>query len=173
MFTDLVRFTAYTATHGDEAAGRVLAAFRAVIREVTSDHGVRVAKWLGDGCMIVSIDQESGIATAMELAALSSSACAPLALRIGLATGRALLFEGDDYIGTAVNLAARLCDFAGPDEVLIPAEPMPNLPDGVHMLPAGEIELKGFAQPITVARLVGRPIGFLEDELWVRPSRLV
>ena len=46
--------------------------------------------------------------------------CAPLTLRAGIATGYALLFEGDDYIGSAVNMAARLCDIAGDYEVLIP-----------------------------------------------------
>ena len=45
-----------------------------------------------------------------------------LTLRAGIATGYALLFEGDDYIGSAVNMASRLCDIAGPFEVLLPTD---------------------------------------------------
>ena len=110
------------AEHGDDAAGRVLGEFRAVTRRLASERGVRVAKWLGDGCMVVAIDQEDMIAFALDLEREATAACDPLSLRIGVATGRALLFEGDDYIGSAVNLAARLCDAAGPGEVLVPAE---------------------------------------------------
>ena len=64
-----------------------------------------------------------------------------------MATGLALLFEGDDYIGSAVNLAARLCDAAGPGEVLVPADQTLDLPPGVTATPHGVIELRGFPLP--------------------------
>jgi len=118
VFADLSGFTNYTAEHGDDAAAYVLSRFRAVVREVASDRGVRVAKWLGDGCMIVAIDQSDGVTAALELDEQARRECAPLALRVGIASGYALLFEGDDYVGRPVNLAARLCDAAGPGEAL-------------------------------------------------------
>jgi class 3 adenylate cyclase len=152
-FADLSGFTNYTTEHGDDAAGRVLGEFRAVTRRLASERGVRVAKWLGDGCMVVAIDQEDMIAFALDLEREATAACDPLSLRIGVATGRALLFEGDDYIGSAVNLAARLCDAAGPGEVLVPVEQAVDLPDGVTATPHGVIELHGFPQPVTVANL--------------------
>jgi class 3 adenylate cyclase len=114
-FVDLSGFTHFTETQGDDAAGKLLAAFRAVARDVASERGVRIAKWLGDGLMIVSVDQADAVVFAMELQRRAATACAPLTLRIGLSTGYALLFEGDDYIGSAVNTAARLCDAAGAD----------------------------------------------------------
>ena len=58
--------------------------------------------------------------------------CAPLSLRCGIATGRALLFEGDDYIGSAVNMAARLCDLARDVDVLMPTMQLERLPDAVR-----------------------------------------
>jgi len=170
-FADLSGFTNYTAEHGDDAAGRVLADFRAITRRLASDRGVRVAKWLGDGCMVVAIDQEDMIAFALELEREASAACAPLSVRIGVATGLSLLFEGDDYIGSAVNLAARLCDFAGPGEVLIPADQTLDLPDGVTDTPHGVIELRGFPEPLTVANLSGTPMVQGRNdtgELWTR-----
>ena len=170
-FADLSGFTNHTAEHGDDAAGRVLAEFRAVTRRLASDRGVRVAKWLGDGCMVVAIDQEDMVAFALDLVREATTACEPLSVRIGMASGRALLFEGDDYIGSSVNLAARLCDVAGPGEVLVPGEQAVDLPEGVVATPHGVIELHGFPQPVTVANLSGTPVVLGRNdtgELWTR-----
>ena len=170
-FVDLSGFTNYTAAFGDDAAGRILSAFRGIARDVASERGVRIAKWLGDGCMIVAINQIDCVAFAIELEAKASEVCAPLSLRVGIATGHALLFEGDDYIGSAVNLAARLCDAAGPFEVLIPSMQLERLPSGIHATPQGSLELRGFPGPIEVFELSGE----LTDadrrdssELWTR-----
>src|SRR3954451_10914242 len=66
-FVDLSGFTNYTAAFGDDAAGRILGAFRTLCRETASEQGVRIAKWLGDGCMIVSTEQLYAISFALEL----------------------------------------------------------------------------------------------------------
>lgn len=170
-FVDLSGFTNYTAAFGDDAAGRILGAFRTLVREIASERGVRIAKWLGDGCMIVSVDQSNCISFALELENRSAEVCAPLALRVGIATGYALLFEGDDYIGSAVNMASRLCDLAGPFEVLLPTMQLERLPEGVVATPHGEVELRGFPGPIDVLELDGRPAGNPTNdtsELWTR-----
>ncbi|MFM7045436.1 MAG: adenylate/guanylate cyclase domain-containing protein [Ilumatobacteraceae bacterium] len=170
-FVDLSGFTNYTAAFGDDAAGRILGAFRTVTRQVASERGVRIAKWLGDGCMIVSIEQENAIAFAVELEHRSAEVCAPLSLRVGMATGEALLFEGDDYIDSAVNPAARLCDAAGPFEVLLPTMQIARLPEGVTATPHGELELRGFPGAISVVELSGRPVLRASNdtgELWTR-----
>ncbi len=169
-FVDLSGFTNYTAAFGDDAAGRLLSAFRTLTREIASERGVRIAKWLGDGCMIVSVDQSNCIAFALELEHRSAEVCAPLSLRVGIATGHALLFEGDDYIGSAVNMASRLCDAAGPFEALLPTMQLERLPEGVSAQTHGDVELRGFPGPISVIELSGRPITVNNDtgELWTR-----
>jgi adenylate cyclase len=170
-FVDLSGFTNYTAAFGDDAAGRILSAFRSLVREIASERGVRIAKWLGDGCMIVSVDQDKAVSFALELEGRSAEVCAPLSLRVGIATGYALLFEGDDYIGSAVNMASRLCDIAGPFEVLLPTMQLERLPEGITVTPHGEVELRGFPGPIDVVELGGRPVSTaLNDtsELWTR-----
>ena len=86
----------------------------------------------------------------MDLEQRASSVCAPLTLRAGIATGHALLFEGDDYIGSAVNMAARLCDYAHDFDVLMPTMHLDRLPEGVMPSPFGEIELRGFPGAIDV-----------------------
>jgi class 3 adenylate cyclase len=171
VFVDLSGFTNYTAAFGDDAAARILAAFRSIARETASEHGVRIAKWLGDGCMIVAVDQADAVSFALELERRSAEVCAPLAVRMGMATGYALLFEGDDYIGSAVNLAARLCDLAKNFEVLVPAMQLEPVPDGVTVTPYGEVELRGFPGTIEVVELSGLPRSHERSdtgELWTR-----
>lgn len=171
VFVDLSGFTNYTAAFGDDAAGRLLGTFRSIVREVASDRGVRIAKWLGDGCMIVSVEATDAIAFTMELEHRATNVCAPLKLRAGIATGHALLFEGDDYIGSAVNMAARLCDLAKGVDVLMPTMHLNRLPQGVVATPRGEVELRGFPGPIEIVQLSGVPVQTDRNdtgELWTR-----
>ncbi len=97
--------------------------------------------------------------------------CAPLTIRAGLATGHALLFEGDDYIGSAVNMAARLCDYARGVQVLMPTMQLERLPEGVVAEPYGEVELRGFPGPIDVVepdRASRSRRASTPSELWTR-----
>ena len=170
VFVDLSGFTNYTAAFGDDAAGRVLSTFRGIVRMVASDRGVRIAKWLGDGCMIVAVEQSEAIEFVLDLEHRATDVCAPLTVRAGLATGHALLFEGDDYIGSAVNMASRLCDHARGVEVLMPTMQLNWLPDGVAATPFGEVELRGFPGPVDVLQLTGVPTEVDADasEAWER-----
>jgi class 3 adenylate cyclase len=80
-----------------------------------------------------------------------------LPVRAGVAWGRVILFEGDDYTGGAVNLASRLCDLAQPFEVLGTAEVAHELPAGVAAHPVGPKPIPGFGAPISVVRLTKIP----------------
>ena len=171
VFVDLSGFTKYTADNGDSAAGNILTKFRAEVRDVAASWGIRVDKWLGDGCMIVAVDQRDAITFALELQKRSGAACAPLSIRVGMASGLALLFEGDDYIGTAVNMAARLCDAAGSFEVIIPSEQIENLPEGVVATPHESMSLRGLNEAIPVVLLTGEATNAARNdtgELWTR-----
>jgi len=170
VFVDLSGFTNYTAAFGDDAAGRVLSTFRGIVRTVASDRGVRIAKWLGDGCMIVAVEQRDAVEFVLDLQQKATDVCAPLTVRAGIATGHALLFEGDDYIGSAVNMAARLCDRARGVEVLMPTMQLERLPEGARAEPFGDVELRGFPGPIDVVELVGTPMPASVDssDLWTR-----
>ena len=54
-FVDLSGFTTFTDRWGDKAAVEVLNDFRFLVRTVASRKGIRIAKWLGDGAMLVSM----------------------------------------------------------------------------------------------------------------------
>ena len=153
-FIDLSGFTQFTDEHGDAEAVRLLARFRTAVREVAAQRGVRVAKWLGDGAMLVSVERELLVEAIVAIQDLLGDCVLPLPLRAGIASGPVILFEGDDYIGMAVNLAARLADLAGPGEVLAHAEVMSSLMVNTSAEPIGRRSLPGIAEPLEVVRLI-------------------
>ena len=157
-FVDLCGFTRFTEVHGDEEAVAVLTGFRALVRDVASEHGVRIAKWLGDGAMFVSTD---GPALAAALLSLDERAdeSVHLPIRAGVSGGDVILFEGDDYIGGPVNLAARLSDAAAPGEVLASAEMAEFVPEGGEVRAVEPRVVPGFMQPVPIVALgVADPI---------------
>ena len=165
-FVDLSGFTAYTALHGDERSVEVLALFRRVLRDVASREGVRIAKWLGDGAMLVGLEVEHTVATVVEVIERLERSGAPLPLRAGITCGAVILFEGDDHVGRSVNLASRLCDAAPPGTVLLGPGAAEVYRVGLVQTTTGFIpdmesdvvEVPGFADPIPVVRLTHRPI---------------
>jgi len=115
-FIDVSGFTTYTDRHGTDAAIELLNRFRSACRDVTGRRGVRVAKWLGDGVMIVGTAPGPVVAAVAELLLRLDED--EFDIHAGIAGGTVLLFEGDDYVGRPVNMAARLCEAAGPGEAL-------------------------------------------------------
>jgi len=115
-FLDITGFTRFCDQHGDNAAVEILTRFRTIVREIAARRGVRVAKWLGDGVMMVGVTEGPVVATLAE--AVVRCQRIRLDTHGGIAGGTVLLFEGDDYVGRPANLAARLCDAAEPGEVL-------------------------------------------------------
>lgn len=155
-FIDLSGFTSYTDSEGDGAAVVVLSQFRTAAREVCARHGVRIAKWLGDGAMLIGVEREDIAEALVDIEGVLKRIGAPLALRCGVATGPVILFEGDDYIGNAVNLAARLCDQAAPAQVLAPHDFVSSLMVNTRATPVGSIDIAGMADPVTVVELTAR-----------------
>ena len=156
-FVDLCGFTAYTESHGATAATQMLAAFRAASRDISSRRGVRIAKWLGDGCMIVGVEARPVLETLLETEHRTVVGPSTLALRFGVTYGKAILFEGDDYIGSVVNLAKRLCDAAAPHEILIGPHVDTYLPLWAEVSDQGELPIKGFDEPLRRNRLALKP----------------
>ena len=113
-------------------------------------------QWLGDGGGRGGRASERHRLT-LDLHARSGDVCSPLTLRAGIATGYALLFEGDDYIGSAVNMASRLCDIASHHQVLISAMGVERLPEGVTAAPIGGVQLAGSPATSRCFELTGVP----------------
>ena len=161
-FVDMCGFTRMNDTLGDDEALAVLAEFRAIVRGLSPDHGIRVGKWLGDGCMFVGTEVRPVVETVLDLTERMENASIVLPLRIGIAAGRVIVFEGDDFIGMSINLASRLCDAAAPGEILANDEVIAALGDAFPVISLGERQIPGIISPIPVWRVAAPEV---EDEL--------
>lgn len=128
-FLDLSGFTSYHAQKGDKKATQVLGDLRSAVRNATERRGVRLAKWLGDGAMLSGLDPRTVIACSLEAQyILEHQYKCPLPLRAGICQGKVIMFEGDDYVGVAVNQASKLCDSASPGQALVAGVSRTDLP---------------------------------------------
>ena len=152
-FVDLSGFTSFGDEFGDDASVRVLTLFRSAVRKIATDFGVRIAKWLGDGCMLVSVEPGQLVAAVCELERLTRELDLPLEMHAGMAGGGVILLEGDDYTGRCVNLAARLAIVAERGEVLCTPELAEHAPEGTPVEPAGMITVAGLHDPVAVVRV--------------------
>jgi class 3 adenylate cyclase len=143
-FVDICGFTALTEQYGPRRSVQALTMFRSLVKEVAGRRGIRVAKWLGDGALLVGVLPGPTVATVAELTGRFETIS--LDLRAGVASGVALLFDGDDYIGRPVNLAARLCDEAGPGELLADESSLRGQPEWVRSGDPRTVEVRGVGE---------------------------
>jgi class 3 adenylate cyclase len=161
-FVDMCGFTRMNDTLGDEEAVAVLSAFRTLVRQLAPDHGIRVGQWRGDGAMFVASETNLVVDAMLDLVARLESADIVLPLRIGIASGDVILFEGDDFIGMSINLASRLSDVAGPGEILCTADVVAQVGPDIEAVPLGARAIPGIVAPIEIWRIA---IPEHEDEL--------
>lgn len=140
-FLDLCESTAYYEETGPREALAVVSEFRGIVRDVCAARGVRVAKWIGDGAMLVGVSSGPVIATCVEVCDIMGTKT--LGARGGVATSIALPFDGDDYLGRGANFAARLCDMAEEGEVLCDMDCKESIPTWVACSRGRDVEVKG------------------------------
>ena len=150
-FIDLCAFTDFSDSHGDDAAVGELVKLRASVRAAAPLFGVRVDKWLGDGVMLVGVDVEPIVAAVVAICNQMSDV-GELQMRAGIATGPVIILEGDDYVGKAVNTAARLCDRADAGMILAGTDSL-VLPEWVEAEECQALHVRGLAEPVDVVSL--------------------
>ena len=107
---------------------------------------------MGDGIMASFVDAPASVACAIqiqqELASYNEISETPIRVRIGIHAGEPVE-EGDDLFGSAVQMAARICDIAQADAILVSRE-VRDACAGVDLrfAPAGSETLKGFSEPV-------------------------
>lgn len=155
-FIDVSGFTALTEAEGDERAVDVLTAFRALLRDICSRRGVRIAKWLGDGAMLVCVDTRPLLETVLELHYVVTEVSGPVktvSIRSGISSGDVILMEGDDYIGHCVNVASRLCDLAPASEAWATPSVMEHLPSWGIAATENAVGLRGVEKPVPASSI--------------------
>jgi adenylate cyclase len=155
-FTDIVGFTEYTATAGDEQALALLDTQAGIVSDRLPD-GARVVKELGDGLMLWFPDAPPALDACLDIRdefERAASDGAPLWVRMGMHWGCPTP-RGDDLIGNDVNLAARIVDVAGPGELLISEQARDACGghvDGLRVEEVGPVMMKGIPEPVRLYR---------------------
>ena len=152
LFTDLESSTALTQRLGDAAAQELLARHNSVVRDAVAQHeGVEI-KHTGDGIM-ASFDSAVGAVRA-SLAVQDGLSTTDIRVRIGLNAGEPIAEDGDLF-GTAVQLAARICEHANPGEVLM-SRVVADLcaGKGFTLVQHGEATFKGFSEQVTLYQVI-------------------
>jgi len=162
LTADVRGYTRFTQEHGDAAAAQLVSRFAAITREGVRARGGRVIELRGDEALAVFGSARQALRAAVDLQLRFTGASVldpslPLPVGIGLDAGEAVPMEGG-YRGEALNLAARLCNLAGPGEVLA-SEGVVYLGrrvQGLVYADRGMVQLKGFADPIRVLRVLSQ-----------------
>lgn len=155
MFTDMVGSTRITQEFGDDAVMVLLDAHDRIVRGALASTGGREVKHTGDGIMSVFSSAVAAVRCGTRIQAelnehRQSNGKMPLNVRIGAAAGEPVE-QRNDLFGSTVQLAARLCAYAQPDQVVVTngiAEMC--LGKGLQFDDLGSATLKGFTQPVHV-----------------------
>jgi class 3 adenylate cyclase len=141
LFTDIVASTETQARVGQRQWSRLTDHHDAMVRAALARHRGREVKNTGDG-FLATFDA-TGRALRCGAAILAETKGIGLELRAGVHTGE-IEVRGDDIGGLAVSIAKRICDLAGPGEVLISRTVADHVVgSGIDFEDRGEHELKG------------------------------
>ena len=158
-FVDLASFTPMTEAMGDGAAAEVLERYGRLVREAVRRHDGRVVKQIGDAFMLLFPKPRDAVACALIIEARSADESQFTAVRTGVHWGPVLYREGD-YLGSTVNVAARLADAARRHQVLVTEavrREAGGLP-GVTFIPLGARPLKGLPEEMELFEVVARRV---------------
>ena len=104
-------------------------------------------KWLGDGVMFYFREPAASVLAALEMVEVVGTHGLPPA-HVGIHAGP-VIFQGGDYFGRTVNLAARIADYARPGEVLVSQAVVDAAGAApVSFAEIGPVELKGVQGPL-------------------------
>ena len=152
LFTDMEGSTGLTQRLGDSKAQEILRTHNNIVRDALTAHSGTEIKHTGDGIMAsftsASAALEAAVAIQKALADHNEGNDTRLRVRIGLNAGEPVA-EDEDLFGTAVQLAARVCDRAAPGQILV-SNVVQELAagKGFTFVDNGEATLKGFDKPV-------------------------
>jgi class 3 adenylate cyclase/tetratricopeptide (TPR) repeat protein len=168
LFADLVGFTPLSESRDPEEVRELLSRYFDTCRRLIGIYGGTVEKFIGDAVMAVwgtptaqEDDAERAVRTALDLVTAVSAlgeegGAQDLALRAGVLTGEAavnLAAEGEGMVaGDLVNTAARVQAAAEAGTVLVGDATRRATAAAIAYEPAGEHELKGKAEPLSLFR---------------------
>jgi class 3 adenylate cyclase len=175
LFADLRGWTAFSSTTEPEEVMGVIREFHAAVGRLILQFEATVGWFAGDGLMVWFNDPipcPDPAARAVRMAVVMRDTMAGLTRKwrrrgheldfsVGIGLGYATIgrigFDGRyDYgaVGSVMNLASRLCDEAGPGQILVSDRVFAEVEKQVEANPVGELTLKGFMKPISAFRIL-------------------
>ncbi len=163
LFTDIVNSTTFSQSLGDEAALAILGVHDAIVRDALSSLGGRKVKHTGDGIMASFVSAAGVVRCAIQIQReldkhAQTNPERQLKVRVGAAAGEPVE-QNNDLFGSTVQLAARLCAHAQPEQILV-SNAIPDLCIGKGLVfdEVGEVVLKGFGQPVRAHAAAWKPV---------------
>jgi len=161
LFADLRGYTRYVDSHGDHAAAELLDRYRALVRGAVSAFRGAEIKTEGDSFYVVfdsaSAAVRCGLAIVEAAAATADGPADAIQVGVGVHAGETVE-TAEGYVGSAVNIAARLCAQAKAGELVV-SETVRSLTRtylDVEFEPLGTRRLKGLDEPIAIERVLPR-----------------
>ena len=153
LFTDVANSTTLTQSLGDEAALAILGVHDTIVRDALAESGGREIKHTGDGIMASFVSPAGAVRCAIQIQRelnkhAQMNPKRSLKVRVGAAVGEPVE-QDNDLFGSTVQLAARLCAHAQPEQILV-SNAIAELCLGKGLLfeDVGEVTLKGFNSPV-------------------------
>jgi class 3 adenylate cyclase len=141
LFTDIVASTAHQARVGPREWSRLTDRHDAMVRAALSRHRGHEVKTTGDGFLVTFDATGRALRCAADI--LAGAKDLGLELRAGVHTGEVEV-RGDDIARLAVTIAKRVCDLAGPGQVLVSVPVRGHMVgSGITFNDRGEHQLKG------------------------------
>jgi class 3 adenylate cyclase len=158
LFADLRDYTAYVEGHGDAGGSALLDIYRRMMRDTIARHGGAEIKTEGDSFYVVFPSASSAVMCGLSIVAAAvgqahSDPDHPIQVGVGVNAGEAVA-AADGYVGSAVNIAARVCALAKPGEVLVTdtVRGLTRTSGRLTFVPVGRRTLKGIAEPVALFR---------------------
>ena len=155
VFTDIVGSTKLTQELGDEGAQKVVRVHNAIVRVALKDFQGKEVKHTGDGIMARFAKSHQAVEAALIMvkgleAHNAQSPELPLHMRIGINAGEPIV-EENDLFGSTVQMAARICDAAETDKILV-SNIVRELSQGksLNFVEAGKYGMKGIEGPVVL-----------------------
>src|SRR2546423_6136422 len=164
FFADLRDYTGFVERSGDEAAAKLLKAYRSIVRRHVRMSGGAEIKTEGDGFYIVFTSARQAITCGVAIlkeAATHNKGKPGMQIRVGIGihAGEPIAQEGQ-FVGSAVNMAARVGAIAGDGELLVSdiVRGLVRTGPPFPLVDGGEVVLKGIAEPIRVFAISWSPV---------------
>src|SRR5438105_5450682 len=184
LFVDLVASTEALADADPEVIRRRVSRFFDQVAHCIVTHGGTVEKFAGDAVMAafgvpLAHEDDAERAVRAAIATLERVKALGLEARVGIESGEVVADDSESTFATgeAVNLAARLQVSAAPNEILVGPAAARLLRGRVELEPAGDLELRGWREPVTAQRVtcvadLGDPVRGLSAPLAGREPAL-